>query len=312
VPPASNVEAVAAPPKDEPRPDGEPAPDDGASKPSDQPDEGDGKPAESEHQSRRQRAAEENRKRIADLEAEVASLKSATPADPDEERDRLIAEAAERARAEERERITREQTEAEQRREREALAASEQADIERFDRLNALPDDHPTLAEGDNWAWLQEKKRLLSQFPQADAHYRTAAQQAIERAREQDRADLDANQQRFWDSVRNDLATAKQVPGVDFDAVRAAKTFAERDQILYAAGASSRDAEVATRDETIARLEDEVRDLKLVGPRGLGSRRAPVEGGRSGTAESGPRSFDPDRSWRQNLGAALAGSNGQR
>lgn len=316
-PPASSEDTPAAPPADAPTPDDKPASEE-APTPSEAP--GDGAPEEPEQEklSRRARAAEENRRRIAELEAEVASLKSATEASPEADLEQQIEQAREQARAEERERLRRERDEEAGRQEQEALAASERADAERFERLNALPDDHPTLAEGDNWQWLQERKRLLSQFPQAERLIKSQAARYVEEARARDAEALEKDKQAFWANVLDDMATARQVPGVDFEAVRAAKTFAERDQILYAAGAASRDAEVAERDttittheETIARLEDEIRDLRLVGPRGLAARRAPTDGGRSGGAESGASAFDETRGWRQNLAAALAPSNGR-
>lgn len=308
--PASSTDDKPAPPKKE------------ASKPS-EPATAE-QPSETPQPSRRAQREHENVTRIRELEAEIATLKTATPADPDAEREAAIAAAVEQARADERARIEREREAATTRETQEALARRSREDAERFEAACRMPDSDPRLGEtvpGTDqtlYEWREAQKERLVHYPEVERHYQAVAEQRIEQARAQDRAELSALQDKFWADVAKELDGVVGLPGVDKTALGKAASFAERERLIHAGGAASRDAEVAALTEkldkatqTIAQQEDDIRDLKLGGPRGLAARRSPVEGGRSGAAETGPRAFDETRGWRQNLTAALtAPSNG--
>jgi hypothetical protein len=301
--------SVADPPKPEPKdaPE-EPAEDDDDESPPEvsksdaapTPDEG--KPADPPKLSRRQQEAAAKEARIRELEAE---------------RDAAVTKAREEARAE----FEREQQTRAEREQQEALARSSQADIERFERLNRLPDDHPTLAEGDNWAWLQERKRLLASFPEADKHYRTWAERVVAERTQGVEQTLASEREGFWNGVRAEMRQAATLPNtsakdLEIGAEGAPTTFAEIAAYYHARGAgwkeaelapqvAERDQRIAQHEEKIAELEDEIKDLRLVGPRGLGSARAATTGGASGSSEAHSRRFNESRPAKDNLAAAL-------
>jgi hypothetical protein len=264
------------------------------------PDEG--KPADPPKLSRRQQEAAAKEARIRELESSVEK-------------------AREEARAEARQEYEREQQTKAEREQQEALARSSQADIERFERLNRLPDDHPQLAEGDNWAWLQERKRLLASFPEADKHYRTWAEKVVAERTQGVEQTLLSERDAFWNGVRAEMRQAATLPNtsakdLEAGAEGAPQTFAEMAAYYHGRGASWKEAEyapqiaerdqrIAQHEEKIAELEEEVRDLRLVGPRGFGSARAATTGGASGASEAHSRRFNETRSSRDNLAAAL-------
>lgn len=306
--PASSVSET--PPTD-PKPaasgtDGE-TPADAGSKPADAPTPD----ADAAPKSRRAEAREANLRRIAELEQEVQTLRTATPADPDADREVAIAAAVEAARAEERDRIERERTEEAERAEQTALSQKHLQDVERLQKLMRLPD---SALSAEDYNWREEQKELLAKYPEVEQHYRTVAQQEAAAAR----AESDAAIQRHltaWDGeIRGQLAKAATLPNVNPDDLKAnapnpLTTWDQMASYYHAAGAAWKDAEyapqIAERDATISRQQDEINDLRLVGPRGLGSSRAPVTGGRSSAAEAGPQQFDPSRSPRENLSDAL-------
>ncbi len=302
-------DAVAAPPKPEPTdaPE-ESSEDDDAlpteSKPDAAPTPDEGKEASPPKLSRRQQAEEANKARIAELEAAVEK-------------------ARDEARAEARQQYEREQQERQEREEREALQKTSQADIERFERLNRLPDDHPTLAEGDNWQWLQERKRLLASFPEADRHYRAWAERVVAERTQGVEQTLTAERASFWNGLRAEMRAAATLPNtsakdLEVGAEGAPQTFAEMAAYYHGRGAAWKEAEyapqvaerdqrIAAQDDKIAELEEEIRDLRLVGPRGLGSARAATTGGASAGSGGSP-GFNPNRSWRENFDAAIGGN----
>jgi hypothetical protein len=309
LPPEATVsnEKDAAPPKSQPKDAPEESSEDddespAESKPDAAPTPDEGKPAEQPKLSRRQQAEQANQARIAELEAAVEK-------------------AREEARAEARQQLEREQQERQDREQAEALARSSQEDIERFERLNRLPDDHPTLAEGDNWTWLQERKRLLASFPEADRHYRTWAERVVAERTQGVEQTLTAEREGFWNGVKAEFRSAATLPNtnpkdLEVGAEGAPQTFAEMAAYYHARGAgwkeaeyapqiAERDQRIATQDERIAELEEEVKDLRLVGPRGLASARAATSGGQSGGGSGGSPGFNPNRPARENLLAGL-------
>lgn len=253
--------------------------------------------------SRREQARTANEARIAELEAAVEAEKQA--------REDAIKQARDEARAE----AERERAEAAEREQQESLSRKHLEDVERFQRLMRLPD--ADLSD-DDYRWREEQKQLLAKYPEAERFHMALAQESVKTEREA----LEKDRIAFWDGVRDQLGAAAKLPHVDPKALLAnaetpLDTWDKMAGYYHAAGAAWKDAEYAPKlsaaEEKIAHLEDEIKDLKVVGPRGLGSGRAPVTGGRSAASERDTSSFDPDRGWRQNLSAALsAPSNGRR
>jgi len=299
--------AVADPPKPKPEDAPEESADDddeseSVSKPDAAPTPDEGKPAEPPKLSRRQQEAAAKDARIAELEASVEK-------------------ARDEARAEARQQYDREQQERQEASDREALARSSQADVERFERLNRLPDDHPTLAEGDNWTWLQERKRLLASFPEADKFYRTWAENVVTERTKGVEQTLKTEREGFWNGVRAEFRAAATLPNtspkdLEVGNADAPTTFRDMAAYYHARGAGWKEAEyapqIAERDQRIASLEEKVaeqeadiKDLRTFGPRGLASARAATTGGQSGSESTGSSGFNPNRPARENLAAAL-------
>ncbi len=314
VPDVSNEGGTAEP---TPVTDGEPPADEAGSKPSDADEPpGDGEDEEadagkSEGGSRRARAREANLKRIADLESEVSRLKSET-ADPEADRQASIDAAVQEAR--------RAWEDEQQRRAADSLSeADRKAALEREERYRTLRDRPTSSLSADEYEFVEAERERREKYPELQRHYETvleAERTGLTQAAEQE---LARQQAAFWDSVKADLATAKTLPGVDLDAVKAAETFAARDALLHAAGAAWKEAEVRAElepkvDDLQAKLDDlqakydeadaEISELKLVGPRGLGARRAPLAGGRS----ADDASFNLRPTGRESLHAALGAS----
>lgn len=137
---------------------------------------------------------------------------------------------------------------------------------QRYRRLRDKPDTDQDWTS-DDWDFVQSEKQKRAAVPELQQHYDAIVAD-----------DLKANEDAFNGWVSNfrrgllaDMATAADVPGVDFAAVKAAKTFAERDRILYDAGAASRATELKTLREENAQLKRERR----------GDVRVAVSGGRS-------------------------------
>lgn len=136
----------------------------------------------------------------------------------------------------------------------------------RFRRLLMKPESDADWTP-DDISFLETEKQRRAVAPELQQHYDTVL--------EADRASLqklyDDTVNGFWAHVRSDMASAKDVPGVDYDAVKSARTFAERDRLMYAAGAASHEPELKKLREENADLR---RDL-------FGATRAPMSGGRS-------------------------------
>jgi hypothetical protein len=244
--------------------------------------------------SRRQQAAEESRQRIQQLEAE---------------RD----QAREQGRAEAREALAREQAERQAQEQQASVSRAHLADVERLQRLLRTPDGQLTA---EDYAWREDQKELLARYPDAERHFAAERDHAITVERQRQAAERTA----FLDGIVAQLRASEALPGVSHDDLKAdaptpLDSWDKMAAYFHAAGASSTASELQPKLdqalETIERQAAEIKDLRLVGPRGLGAARAPVSGGTSAGTENGSSSFDPRRSARDNLAAALAqGSNG--
>lgn len=148
-----------------------------------------------------------------------------------------------------------------------ALAESEQADVERYERLLATPDHELT---GEDYQWREERKALLRQFPTVEKHHRAAVDREV--------AALNKQQTAFWADVRGQLAVTAGKPGVDADAIKSMGRWSDIGDHLYEAGRATGRSELADENR---RLADENRQLRIQGPRGLAAARTPLEGGRS-------------------------------
>lgn len=136
----------------------------------------------------------------------------------------------------------------------------------RFRRLLVKPESDSDWTHEDI-AFLEGEKQRRALVPELSQHYEAV----IEADRQALAQEHEAKVAGFWAHVRADMASARDVPGVDFEAVKAARTFAERDRLMYAAGQAASEPELKKLREENADLR---RDL-------FGAVRAPVQGGRS-------------------------------
>jgi hypothetical protein len=261
-----------------------------------------------EKPSRRDQGREANLARIAELEQEVTRLRTETPADPAAAQQAAIDAAVAQALKAREDEQARSAADAATGAEREALHARNQ-------RYLALRDKPLSELEAEDYQFVEAERELRAKYPDVRQIYEVqleADRAAIWTMAEQQ---LQQTQEKFWNGVELDMASAKQLPGVDYDAVKAAKTFAERDAVIQTGTAAWKEAEVRAElqpqiDDWKAKFEAseaENRDLKLTGRRGLAGARAPIAGGRSASGDP-PSTYDPRRSGRENLAAALAGS----
>lgn len=148
-------------------------------------------------------------------------------------------------------------------------AEAQKAASERETRYRRLRDkpDSDTDWTSEDWEFVQHEKNVRAVVPELQAHYDTIIADDLKAHQDAYNGWVDG----FRKHVLSDMASAKDVPGVDFETVKAAKTFAERDRVMYDAGAASNAAEVrALRDEN-AQLRREAR----------GGIRVATNGGRS-------------------------------
>lgn len=148
-----------------------------------------------------------------------------------------------------------------------ALAESEQADVERYERLRDLPSSEMSV---EDWNWVEERKDLLLKFPAVEKHHRAAVDRKV--------AALNKQQTAFWADVRGQLAETATRPGVDAAVIQTSDRWGDIGDHLYEAGRATGRSELADENR---RLADENRQLRLQGPRGLAAARTPLEGGRS-------------------------------
>jgi hypothetical protein len=261
-----------------------------------------------EKPSRRDAGREANLARIAELEQEVTRLRTETPADPAAAQQAAIDAAVAQALKAREDEQARQAADAATGAEREALIARNQ-------RYAALRDKPVSQLSAEDYQFVEDERELREKYPDVQRRYEVQLEADRVGIFQQAEQQLQQTQAAFWDGVKADLASAKQLPGVDFDAVKAAKTFADRDRVVATGTAAWKEAEVRAElqpqiDELKTKLEaaeDENRDLKLTGPRGLAGARAPVSGGRPASGDA-PATFDLHRPARENLIAALAGS----
>lgn len=136
----------------------------------------------------------------------------------------------------------------------------------RFRRLLVKPESDPDWTHEDV-AFLEGEKQRRALVPELQQHYETVLADDLEKQTVR----VNEWAGRIRAKMLEDYGSAKDLPGVDEAAIRAAPTFADRDRIVYAAGRAQADAE-------ISRLRDELADAK----RDLfGAVRTPMNGGRS-------------------------------
>jgi hypothetical protein len=227
---------------------------DGDDRPAEHGEESSAAPAPGQGTGRRSKAAQQAAERIAELERQVAER------DPERIRQQIAAEDAQRA-------------------EQAAIAASAEADAERYRRLTDTLDDD---LSPEDYNWREEQKDLLKRYPQV----RKLADGLVETERRTLREQASRQQDAFWGDVRSQIARTSGLPHVEIETLKAAPTWDRMAEHLHAAGAAWKEAEYAPqlseRDEKIARLEADVADLRRFGPRGLANAAAPFSGGTSG------------------------------
>ena len=150
-----------------------------------------------------------------------------------------------------------------------ASAEAQKAAVDREQRYRRLlhKPDTDTDWTGDDWHWLQTEKQTRAMVPELQQHY----DQIIADDLKSHQDSYNGWVKSFRQHVANDMASARDLPGVDIAAAQAATTFAERDRIIYAAGVARSADEV---QKLRAELTEARRDL-------AGSIRTPLAGGRS-------------------------------
>lgn len=145
----------------------------------------------------------------------------------------------------------------------------------RYRRLLVKPDSDYDWTH-DDIQFLADEKQKRALVPELRRHYDTVLEADL-KARETEFA---SKHQGFQQYVLQGMAAVKDLPGVDFDAVKAAPDFVARERLIYAAGAASNESEIKSLRDENAQLKREM----------LGSTRAPLNGGRS----SPGRTYDPN------------------
>jgi hypothetical protein len=149
--------------------------------------------------------------------------------------------------------------------------AQAKADAERYLKLRDLPDHDPLLAEGDNWQWLQEQKALRANYPKAASALRAEADAILAAGT----ADLSQREQAFLADLAGQMQRVGSRYEVDLDAYKGRPSFEAMAEYLIEHVAAPLQAEI-TRLKT-----ERDQQLRLSGPRGLGSVREPLGAGRS-------------------------------
>jgi len=253
-------------PFDAPEPDGESAPPPGDVKPSDT----DTQPVRDQLGRFIPRRGVPEAVRAAEQEAEAVKAKLAE-LDPAKIREQAIEDyKAEQERARESAKL-------------DEIAQTQAETVRRYRTLLEVP-DHEISPE--DYQWREDYKERLRQYPEVEQFHQTAAQLQIQEERAA-----------FLGHQRQQLQSVAALPGVDPEKVRSTADYGEIGRHLYEAGKSVSAAR-------IAELENEVRQLRLNGPNGLGAQRSPIGAGRSA---AGAGEINVNERFRQALFGRAAG-----
>lgn len=137
---------------------------------------------------------------------------------------------------------------------------------QRYRKLAAKPWKDADWSQDDVEFFTTEQERRAL-FPEIFAQHQVALDQDLQ---EHERA-YQAKHEAFQAYVLDGMEAIKGLPGVDFDAIKAAPDFRAREQLIYRAGQASKEAENRQLRETIADLRRDALD----------GTRAPIAGGRS-------------------------------
>lgn len=190
--------------------------------------------------------------RIADLEAQLAER------DPEKLRAQWESERDDR------------QQKADEQAKLDTLAQTQQANVERYHRLNALP-THQLTAE--DYSWLEDFKEKLSAFPEVQQFHQADMDRRIKAADEA-----------HTHTLRQALSRHVAYPGVEADTFRTLADWGDLGDHLYESGQRSRQSEVDKLKAENGRLHAENRQLKVSGRGGLGAADQPAPAGRSSSA----------------------------
>lgn len=238
-------------------------------------------PSTTDESSRRKNVGAEKDAEIARLAAELATATTDREA------------AIEAARAEAREQALRDKPAQD---EAAALAASAQADAERYRTLLETP-DHEISPE--DYTWREDRKALLKQYPEAERHFKTEADAQVAAAQ----AEAKAFQTNVLNGVASEFRALSTMPGVDAESFQKLPSPTDLGRALHAAGHATGYAEGrAELQAENGRLQKENDELRASA---LGASRAPTVAGHSANNTAPEPAFNPRRNWRANLEDAL-------
>ncbi len=178
-----------------------------------------------------------------------------------------------------------------------ALAASAEADASRYRTLLQTPDADLSV---DDYQWREDRKALLRRYPEAERHFRVAAEQQIAEIRQTAATGAETAKRTVLNGVAAAFHTLSDLPGVDGAAFRTLPDTEALGRALHAAGYETGKAEIGAENARLRKENDELRSAAL------GAARAPVSAGRSAAAATDATAFNPRRSWRDNFDDVLA------
>lgn len=182
----------------------------------------------------------------------------------------LAARDPEKIRAQVRAEIEAEQTTQAEQARLDELSKAQQADVEKYRRLNDVPDYKLEPADRQ---WLQDFKDKLDLFPEVKQFHEADTARRIKAA-------SDGHTQHLLSA----LARHVKLPGVDEKAFRALDEYGAIGDHLYEAGGRARQPEIDRLKADNERLADQNRQLRGSGNGGMGSAREPAPPGRSSSA----------------------------
>lgn len=124
---------------------------------------------------------------------------------------------------------------------------------QRYRRLLVKPDNDNDWTS-DDWDFLASEKQRRALVPELQQQYEAVLADDLKAHRDA----YDGWVSGFKRAFLDDLASAKDVPGVDFEAVQKSKSFAERDRLMYTAGRAQLEPENKTLREENAQLKREL------------------------------------------------------